>query len=160
MNLELWTFSWLDKYLKLLLNINIEEEKEFHRRRDNIENLSRKNILHDMEIIDSKSSALLTHISIILIVLLFLFDKTNNTIFNLFVLIELLIYIIMAALLLRCVEFMGPPYNTFSNQDELNEDIYYKEIAFRKAIYVRVVRIVFFLTLMLIPTALFKYLII
>jgi|GEM_PF-1442820 len=157
MILEIFTFGWLDKLLKHFFRINAAEEANFHSRRATIRDDIRLSILHDMEIIDSKSSALLTHISILLVVLLFLFDEKNHIILNIFVFFELTIYILMAALLLRCVEIMGPPFRQFSNEKKLNESMYYEEIAFRRAIYVRVVRIVFILTLFLLPTAFFKF---
>ncbi len=100
--------------------------------------------LYDMGIIDGKSSALLTHISVMLVVLTFLLGSDSQH-FQIALKIELVVYAILATLLLRAVDIMGPPYQwSDGNIDWL------KEAALRRVIYQSVLRLVWILTIALV----------
>lgn len=149
-------FNSLDKLCTQWFKIEIHREVNFFSARKKIEEIEQ--ILHDMEAIDSKSGALLTHISIMLAVLgFFLSDSNNHLLVQILFLFELIIYLVVAMVLIRCIDIMGPPFRELpENQKSLNET-YYFEITLRKEIYHRALRTVYVLTATLIPIIILKY---
>ncbi len=61
-------YNLIDRIFASLLSLNEEDERKFADRRRDITHIS--HILHDMVIIDTKSSALLTHVSVMLAVVI------------------------------------------------------------------------------------------
>ncbi|MBX9636736.1 MAG: hypothetical protein K2Q45_04210, partial [Nitrosomonas sp.] len=61
-------YDLVDKVFKTLLSLNEEDERKFADARKDINHIN--HILHDMVIIDTKSSALLTHVSVMLAVVI------------------------------------------------------------------------------------------
>lgn len=113
-----------------------------------------------MDVLDSKSSALLTHISIMFVALgFFIIDNSNHWVIQSLLLMEFIIYLVVAMLLLRCIDIMGPPFRQLPNDadEEKLAEIYYFEVTLRREIYVRSLRVVYTLTALLIPIILLKY---
>lgn len=101
--------------------------------------------LYDMAIIDSKSSSLLTHVSVMLVVLTFL-QKDSTDWFQWFLRIELVLYAILACLTLRCVDIAGPPFRwPVKGVEEWS-----LEACRRRSIYQFILRCVWWLTIFLI----------
>ncbi len=150
-------FAGLDKLFKRWFEINIDRESKYYSRRNKAEDI--EDILYDMNIIDTKSNALLTHISIMFVVLgFFIHAEDNHWLVVTLLVIEFLAYVLTAMLLLRCVDIMGPPFRQPPEAEEEIKQVYYFEITLRREIYARALRVAFILTAMLIPIILFKYL--
>jgi len=150
-------FAGLDKLFKRWFEINIDRESKYYSRRNKAEDI--EDILYDMNIIDTKSNALLTHISIMFVVLgFFIHAEDNHWLVVTLLVMEFLAYVLTAMLLLRCVDIMGPPFKQPPESEEEIKQVYYFEITLRREIYARALRVAFILTAMLIPIILFKYL--
>lgn len=150
-------FKILDKIFVRFLSIKIDEGSEYFHARRGMENIDE--ILHDMAIIDSKSSALLTHISLMFVVVgFFLSESKDQEIIQLLLLVEFVIYAITATILLRCVEIMGPPVRKIPNEKDVLKEIYYFEITLRRGVYQYCLRSALILTAALIPIVVLKYL--
>ncbi|MEM8495812.1 MAG: hypothetical protein AAF663_10555 [Planctomycetota bacterium] len=113
-------------------------------------------VLNDMDIIDSKSSALLTHVSIMLAVVAILMAISTSVVWKSILAVELVAFTLVGLALLRCVDIMGPPYRRASRNIEALSEIYHREILVRRAIYQSMVRSVFILSLLLVVIVLFK----
>ncbi len=149
-------FESLDCLFDKWFEINPEREKSFYDSRNDTEGI--KDILHDMEIIDTKSSALLTHISIMFVVIgFFLAESTKISTVNVLFLVEFVAYLVIAMLLLRCIDIMGPPFRQPPNEKEKRIKAYYFEVTLRREIYHRSIRSVYLLTAALIPIICFKF---
>ena len=149
-------FNTLDKLCTQWFKIEINREAKFYPARNKMEEISQ--ILHDMEAIDSKSGALLTHISIMFAVLgFFLSDPNNHFLVQVSFLIEFIIYLVVAMVLMRCIDIMGPPFRELPEDQESLKETYYFEITLRREIYHRALRTVYVLTAVLIPIIIFKY---
>ena len=150
-------FVGLDKLFKQWFEIDIIRESKYYSRRNKAEDI--KDILYDMNIIDTKSNALLTHISIMFIVLgFFIHAEDNHWVILALLVLEFLAYLVTAMLLLRCVDIMGPPFRQPPESDEEIKQVYYFESTLRREIYARALRMAFILTVILFPIILLKYL--
>ncbi len=150
------TFVGLDKLFTTKFEIDVKREAEYYSRRHKAEDID--DILYDMNVIDSKSSALLTHISIMFVVLGFFINaEDNHWVIVVLLVIEFIAYILTAMLLLRCVDIMGPPFRQPPESKEAIKEEYYFEVTLRREIYARALRLAYVLTAVLIPIILFKY---
>ncbi|MBX9916278.1 hypothetical protein R2083_05485 [Nitrosomonas sp. Is35] len=146
-------YDLVDKVFKALLSLNEEDERKFADVRKDINHIN--HILHDMVIIDTKSSALLTHVSVMLAVVIgMLFTligpKESGSILAYMLKIEMVSYAIVAMVLLRCLDIMGPPFRKLRNEMHEIDAQYHQEIVTRRAIYQLMSRVVFILTVVLI----------
>ena len=146
-------YDFVDKIFTGLLSINEKEEREFADIRKNITHIN--HILHDMVIIDTKSSALLTHVSVMLAVVIgMLFTligpKESGSILAYMLKIEMVAYAVVAMVLLRCLDIMGPPFRRLKKGMQEVDAQYHREIVIRRAIYQLMSRVVFILTVVLI----------
>ena len=149
-------FDGLDAFICKYCNIDPERESEYYKIRGNAEDL--KEILYDTEIIDGKSSALLTHISVMFVVLsIFLAGSDNHWAITLLLIIELIAYLGVSMVLLRCIDIMGPPFRQPPKEAQEVKYTYYFEVTLRREIYHRSVRTVYILTFFLIPIVIIKY---
>lgn len=144
----------IDRLLICLFRVTSQSEREFSKRRSDVANLDR--ILNDMDIIDAKSAALLTHVSIMLAVVVVLVTNASSLTWQIILTVELLAFSVVGLLLLRCVDIMGPPFRHPSDNAEDATDMYFEEIALRRTIYQWMVRAVFVLTLFLIGLVVVK----
>ncbi len=150
-------FKILDKALTRFLSIKIDEGSEYFHVRKSMENIDQ--ILHDMAILDSKSSALLTHISLMFVVVsFFLSESKGQELVQCLLLVEFVFYAITATMLLRCVEIMGPPIRKIPADEASLKNIYYLEITLRRGVYQYCLRAALVLTAALIPIVVLKYL--
>ncbi|MER0170499.1 MAG: hypothetical protein DU489_07815 [Nitrosomonas sp.] len=146
-------YDLVDKAFKTLLSLNEEDERKFADARKDINHIN--HILHDMVIIDTKSSALLMHVSIMLAVVIgMLFTligpKESGSILAYMLKIEMVAYAVVAMVLLRCLDIMGPPFRKLRNEMHEIDAQYHQEIVTRRAIYQLMSRVVFILTVVLI----------
>lgn len=152
-------FDTLDSLIRKVYPINDarEQVEEFYGTRKACKDLL-KEVHYDMDVIDGKSSALLTHISVMFVVIgLFLSDLNGHWIVTVVLVTELIIYLAVALLLLRCVDVMGPPFRMPPDDVEKAGCFYKSEVALRRGIYQWAVRMVFVLTIVLIPVVVFEY---
>jgi hypothetical protein len=152
-------YDLVDKVFKTLLSLNEEDERNFADTRKDINHIN--HILHDMVIIDTKSSALLTHVSVMLAVVIgMLFTligpKESGSILAYLLKVEMVAYAIVAMVLLRCLDIMGPPFRKLRNGMREIDAQYHKEIIIRRAIYQLMSRVVFILTVVLIMITFLK----
>lgn len=153
-----WLYSQLDKRAVQDLAIERSQELEYKARRPKDEDFI-SHALTEMAIIDAKSSALLTHVSVMIAatVGLMVFAEGEPLLQGLLA-FELLVYVIVAAVLLRCVDVMGPPLRLPSaHKTELNRQ-YQREVLIRRGVYQSTARIVFALTIGLVAIIVLKYL--
>jgi len=100
---------------------------------------------------DAKISGLLTHISVMFVVLGFLATSVDNLFLRLLITVEFIAYILAAMVLLRCLDMTGPPLNDLPQDTSELRAVQAREALLRKTIYVRVLRLVYVLTALLIP---------
>lgn len=143
----------IDRLLNWFFRNKENIEPEYIETRAKIEN--KKHILYEMNVIDSKSSALLTHVSIMLAVLVVLITE-NDGFWMLFLIFELVVLLFVCMLLLRCVDIMGPPLRMPPKKAKNITNLYYDEIRLRRGIYQIMVRIVIIMTFLLILIMLIK----
>lgn len=146
-------YDLVDKVFKTLLSLNEEDERKFADARKDINHIN--HILHDMVIIDTKSSALLTHVSVMLAVVIgMLFTligpNESGSILAYLLKVEMVTYAVVAMVLLRCLDIMGPPFRKLRNEMHEIDAQYHQEIVIRRAIYQLMSRVVFILTVVLI----------
>lgn len=146
-------YDFVDKVFTVLLALDDEDERQFAETRKNINHIN--HILHDMVIIDTKSSALLTHVSVMLAVVIgMLFTligpKESGSILAYMLKIEMVAYAVVAMVLLRCLDIMGPPFRKLKSGTLEIDAQYHREIVIRRAIYQLMSRVVFILTVVLI----------
>ena len=126
-----------------------QDEHLFEVQRAGLEN--RDHFLHDMSLIDTKSSALLTHVSIMLAVIAVLLAQSNGAAWKWILTAELIAFSVVSVLLLRCVDILGPPFRRLlPDADGELEEHYRNEVLLRRAIFQGMVRTVRFLTVCLI----------
>ncbi|QOJ24074.1 MAG: hypothetical protein HRU78_10820 [Gammaproteobacteria bacterium] len=152
-------YDLVDKVFKTLLSLNEEDERKFADTRKDINHIN--HILHDMVIIDTKSSALLTHVSVMLAVVIgMLFTligpNESGSILAYLLKVEMVAYAVVAMVLLRCLDIMGPPFRKLRNEMREIDAQYHKEIIIRRAIYQLMSRVVFILTVVLIMITFLK----
>lgn len=141
----------LDKAVIFMLRLKEEHEDQFASKREDVEHI--KHILYDMDVIDGKSSALLTHVSVMLAVvvgILFTVSDDANSLFSIILKTEVVLYASVALFLLRCVDVMGPPFRRVDGEMEAVNIKYRNEILIRRAIYQLMARLVFVLTFILV----------
>jgi len=126
-----------------------QDELVFEAQRAGLEN--RDHFLHDMSLIDAKSSALLTHVSIMLAVIAVLLAQPNSATWKWIFTAELIAFSLVGVLLLRCVDILGPPFRRLTpDATGKLEEHYRREVLLRRAIFQGMVRAVRFLTVCLI----------
>jgi hypothetical protein len=141
-------FRIVDRAVLALIDVEPERESDLADRRRSVKDI--EHILYDMDVVDSKSAALLTHVSIMLAVIVVLINSSTQRVWQLIMTGELVSFSIVGMLLLRCVDVMGPPLRPpLGNDEELNLS-YCREVLIRRAVYQTMVRTVFVLTLGLI----------
>jgi hypothetical protein len=132
-----------------LFRLTLQDEHLFEVQRAGLEN--REHALHDMSVIDAKSSALLTHVSIMLAVIAVLLAQPNSATWKWVFTAELVAFSVVGVLLLRCVDILGPPFRRLlPDADGKLEEYYRSEILLRRAIFQGMIRTVRFLTVCLI----------
>jgi hypothetical protein len=147
---------WRLLALARLLRPELDDELEFQRQRGALEE-DQQHFLHDMSIIDAKSSALLTHVSIMLAVIALFLGQPHTALWRWVFTVELTVFSVVAVLLLRCVDILGPPLRPLPSSDpEEIRKLYRAEILRRRAIFQFTVRAVRYLTIGLIATVLAK----
>jgi hypothetical protein len=150
-------FNNLDELLKVWLKIDSSKELDYYVRRNKSQEKS--DILHDAHIVDNKCSALLSHISLMFIVLgVFIGKEDSNSVVYFLLVFEFIAFLISALLILRCQDLMGPPFRQLPESDEEINQAFLSEITLRRGIYARVLRLVYILTLLLIPIVLLLHL--
>jgi hypothetical protein len=114
-------------------------------------------LLWDLSNIDSKSSALLTHISVVIAILVLSFIyfvgdlplTQNHLIIASFIIFEIILYLIVATIALRCLNIMGPPNidHTISKKKYVKSLI--RECLIRRRVYLFCLRFVIISTIIL-----------
>ena len=150
-------FKTLDPMLRAFLARTDSDPQAYYEKLDSAEGIDR--IWQDLRSIDAKSSGLLTHISVMFVVLGFLASDVDNILLRLLLTAEFLAYIFAALVLLRCLDMTGPPLNDLPQDAAELRSVQAREALLRKTIYVRVLRLVYLLTALLIPIVGIKLLI-
>jgi len=150
-------FKTLDPLLRSWLTPSGFDSQSYYDKLNTAENID--NIWQDLRSIDAKSSGLLTHISVMFVVLGFLAADVNNFILKILLTIEFLAYIFAAMMLLRCLDMTGPPLNDLPGDSAEIREVQAREAFLRKAVYVRVLRLMYVLTGLLIPIVAIKLLV-
>jgi hypothetical protein len=141
-----------------LFRLKLQDESFFEAQRADL--LNKEHALHDMSVIDAKSSALLTHVSIMLAVIAVLLAQPNGATWKWIFTSELIAFSGVSVLLLRCVDILGPPFRRLSPDAEGKlEEFYRTETLLRRAIFQAMVRTVRFLTVCLIVIVVIKSLV-
>lgn len=152
--------SWTGRALRKLFRLTPADERLFEEQRRHLDN--KEHFLHDMSVIDAKSSALLTHVSIMLAVVAVLLAQPSlaeagGAVWKWIFTAELIAFSAVGVLLLRCVDILGPPLRRIVPETlEPLEDYYRREILLRRAIFQYMVRTVRFLTVFLIVAVVIK----
>ncbi len=142
-------FKSLDPILKTWLNPSDRDPVAYY---DKLESAQRvDHIWQDLRSIDAKSSGLLTHISVMFVVLGFLASEVDNIFLQVVLTLEFIAYIFSAMVLLRCLDMTGPPLKDLPDNHTEIRQLQAAEALLRKAVYVRVLRLVYVLTVLLIP---------
>jgi hypothetical protein len=142
-------------FLRRLFRLRPQDEHVFEAQRADLKN--REHFLYDMSLIDTKSSALLTHVSIMLAVVAVLLAQPGDPPWKWILTAELIAFSGVGVLLLRCVDILGPPFRRLTpDPDGGLEECYRKEILLRRAIFQWMVRTVRFLTVCLIVIVVIK----
>ncbi len=142
-------FRSLDPMLKACLSDPTFDPQDYYEKLEKAENTEK--IWGDLRSIDAKSSGLLTHISVMFVVLGFLAADVDSVFLRALLTIEFLAYIFAAMVLLRCLDMTGPPLNDLPDDPVEIRKVQAREGLLRKALYVRVLRLVYILTALLIP---------
>lgn len=146
----------LDKFLRTtLVRATPLMEKSYVATRRTIPEDERTHILYDMDIIDSKSAALLTHVSVMLAVIAVLITQSES-VWRWIMIAELTAFCLVGMLLLRCVDVMGPPYRVPPDDEENLRETYCDEVLLRRGVYQAMLRTVFGLTAALIAIVISK----
>lgn len=134
-------------------NSNLADEESFHRFREEARNNTQLSLvnssLHDLANIDTKSTALLTHMSVIIAALVFALGEVGNGLVRFLIAIELIAYVSIALLNLRCLNIMGPPHMGVFENGEAYEKALVSEVFVRRCVYVFCLRAVCLLTAIL-----------
>lgn len=131
-----------------------ETESAFEQARSALPN--REHVLHDMSVIDAKSSALLTHVSIMIAVVAVFLGQPNSPMWTWVFTVELSMFSIVAMFLLRCIDIMGPPLRQLPEGGEVVAAHYRHEILVRRGVLQWMIRIVQLITVAVIATVLLK----
>jgi len=149
-------FKTLDPMLKTFMVDANGDPQDYYGKLESAEGID--HIWQDLRSIDAKSSGLLTHISVMFVVLGFLASGVENLLLRSLLTAEFIAYIFAAMVLLRCLDMTGPPLNDLPEDTAGLRAIQAREALLRKTIYVRVLRLVYVLTALLIPIVGFKLL--
>lgn len=114
---------------------------------------NRQAIFKYMDDIDSKSSALLAHVSMIIAAVSVMLAAFDQSFFKYLLLLELAIYIVVAIGLLRCVSILRP--RSFEEGDYL--EIILQEAASRLVVYERSRKIAIVATFIFLLSVLSKF---
>jgi branched-subunit amino acid ABC-type transport system permease component len=144
----------IDALIWRIFRLDVKQERTFAAQRDSVEDIA--HLLHDMSIIDGKSSALLTHVSIMLAVVALLMTLSKTVVWQLLMTGELLAFSLVGMMLLRCVDILGPPRRELPASRRDRSNWYRQEILVRRSLYQLTVRAVFILTLVLLAIVLTK----
>jgi hypothetical protein len=137
------------RLLSALLGVTPDDERTFEAQRAELEN--RAHALHDMSILDAKSSALLTHVSVMLAVVAILLAQPNGAVWKWIYTVELIAFSGVGVALLRCIDVMGPPFRRLPPHLQGSLEEYYRvEVLVRRAIFQVTLRAVRLLTVALI----------
>lgn len=98
-------FRFVDIVVWKLDNLESGHEQAFADQRKSVRNI--QHTLHDMSIIDGKSSTLLTHVSIMLAVIAILVTQAPIGIWRFLMTCELVAFRVVGMVLLRCVDIVG-----------------------------------------------------
>lgn len=147
------TFSLFDKAYAKFFSNHKQNEYEFFEIREQL--LHKENILYDMSAINDKCSALLTHISIMIGMLGVFISAEHTHGMKYFFMAELIGYVLIAVVLLRSLDIMGPPFKLPPCEQDDLKNFYCSEISLRRNIYARGLRWTFILTILLIPIFIF-----
>jgi hypothetical protein len=142
-------FKTLDPVLKSWLKPSGIDAEAYYNKLNSAQHIDQ--IWRDLRSIDAKSSGLLTHISVMFVVLGFLAADANNFLLRVLLAVEFLAYIFSAMMLLRCLDMTGPPLNDLPEDSTELRAVQAQEALLRKTVYVRVLRLVYVLTALLIP---------
>ena len=142
-------FKTLDPMLRSCLARTDRDPEAYYEKLKSAEDVD--HIWRDLRSIDAKSSGLLTHISVMFVVLGFLASSVDNFLLRLLLTVEFLAYILAAMVLLQCLDMTGPPLNDLPDDPAALREVQAREALLRKTIYVRVLRLVYVLTALLIP---------
>lgn len=142
-------FRTLDPMLRKCAAGSVTDPAAYYDKLESAEGIDR--IWNDLRSIDAKSSGLLTHISVMFVVLGFLAADAENIFLRVLLAVEFLAYIFAALVLLRCLDMTGPPLNDLPSDAAEMRLVQAHEALLRKTIYVRVLRLVYILTALLIP---------
>lgn len=113
-----------------------------------VPDIGAKHILAEMDFMDSKSAALLTHVSVMIAVVAFLTPPSGA--WRTLMFAEIFAFSAVAVLLLRCVEMMGPPFRRLAEgNNDANLAHYCEEVLVRRIVYQYMLRSVVFLTICL-----------
>jgi len=145
--------KWFDKLVVKVWKLEATDNKMYVKARRSGDT-DTGGAVYDMGVIDSKSSALLSHTSIILAVLGILINIGGPA--KIFFVIEFVLYAALATLLLRCVDILGPPYRPLVNDTEDLADYWHLEALIRRTIYQFVLRGVIFLSFFLIVSVIYS----
>ena len=103
-------------------------------------------MLRDMDLLDNKSSALLTHVSVIIAALALSLASVDAPIVKFALAIELGLYVCVAMLALRCLNFMGPPNMAGIKSAVELERMMLRECTIRRHVYFICLRATILLT--------------
>lgn len=131
-----------------------QDESAFEQLRNALPN--RQHVLHDMSVIDAKSSALLTHVSIMMAVVAVFLSQPNGSHWTWVLTVELVMFSVVAMFLLRCIDIMGPPLRPVPQDAEKATAYYRREILVRRGILQWMIRLVLLITLAVVVTVLLK----
>ena len=110
--------------------------------------------------IDTKSTALLTHISVIIASLVFALQIDSvkeDADAKAFILAEIVFYVMVAALNIRCLHIMGSYRFPGTKDAKLYSEYIMKEYLVRRGVYLLCLRMVYILTLIIPPAVLYHY---
>ena len=143
-------FHIIDKLISKKAPLSEVTEEKFYKARIGIGEKKLENIHYDMDVIDGKSSSLLTHVSIMLAIITVLFGDSKTILFKVLFFIELIGFSFLTLCLLRCIDIMGPPMRKYSSNSWALTKEYLQEIHLRRRLYQFSVRSVYHLTISLI----------
>ena len=149
-------FKTLDPMLNASLDQTVIDPQAYYDKLEGAERVD--HIWQDLRSVDAKSSGLLTHISVMFVVLGFLATEADNLFLQILLTLEFLAYIFAAMVLLRCLDMTGPPLKDLPEDLTKIRQVQAREALLRKAVYVRVLRLVYVLTALLIPIVCIKLL--
>lgn len=143
----------LDRLIEYVINIDIDSkiEKKYTKiAADANEDGNISKYQHySMDVIDNKSSSLLTHISIMIAISAYILDNSLNNIVVIISVIEISLYVLTAVFCLRCIRIIGPELDA-NNPNDYIEKIY-SVVRFRRELYSFCLNSTVVLTTLLVP---------